>query len=82
MAPRYGNFMESSAAGSPFNQNNIMHNGPMCSTAPSLMSSPGPGGPPGGPEMHDPSRYSMMSSQVNFIRSLFNLRYIILLYTI
>uniref|UniRef100_A0A0N5ABV6 ARID domain-containing protein n=1 Tax=Syphacia muris TaxID=451379 RepID=A0A0N5ABV6_9BILA len=52
-----------SPANAPFS-NTMMPNGAMCSSsAASMMSSPGPGGPmPSGPESQDPRNYMMMPS--------------------
>uniref|UniRef100_A0AAF5Q305 LisH domain-containing protein n=2 Tax=Wuchereria bancrofti TaxID=6293 RepID=A0AAF5Q305_WUCBA len=65
---RYGSqmYMES-PTGTPFPPNAMMPNGAMCSSTPSMMSSPGPQGPmPTGPDgQADPRGYMMMSSASN-----------------
>ncbi|VDN55564.1 unnamed protein product [Dracunculus medinensis] len=62
---RYGSQMYmDSPTGTPFAPNAMMPNGAMCSSAPSMMSSPGPQAPmPTGPDgQPDPRSYMMMSS--------------------
>ncbi|VBB32860.1 unnamed protein product, partial [Acanthocheilonema viteae] len=65
---RYGSqmYMES-PTGTPFPPNAMMPNGAICSSTPSMLSSPGPQGPmPTGPDgQADPRGYMMMSTASN-----------------